>query len=46
VSELKKKWAAEDSLELLKKYPPIELKKDEESSVEKKEDYNMKISNI
>ena len=46
VSDLKKKWAVEDSLELLKKYPPIELKKDEETPVEKKEDYNMKLGNI
>ena len=37
VADLKRKWAVEDSLELSKKYPPIELKTDD------KEDDSMKL---
>jgi hypothetical protein len=36
-AQLKEKWAAEDSLEIIKKYPPLELKP------EVKDDNSMKI---
>ena len=37
VADLKRKWAVEDSLELSKKYPPIELKSED------KDDDSMKL---
>jgi hypothetical protein len=40
-AQLKEKWAAEDSLEIIKKYPPIELKLEKPS--QSKDDDSMKI---
>lgn len=37
VADLKRKWAVEDSLELSKKYPPLELKPED------KDDNSMKL---